>query len=311
MNHYVYRISNILTNQHYYGVRSTKLSPIDDLGKKYFSSSTDLTFIKEQKMNPYDFLYKIIRTFDTRRSANDFESKIHNKFHVSSNENFYNRSESITSGWVSYGKVSVKDNAGNTSQVSINDTAYLSGTVKSIQSGMVNTINTITGEKKSVTKENYHINPELICNNTGKVPVVGLNGIAFLIDKNDKDYLTGKFQHCSCGLVSVRDIITNKTKKVSIDVFRSDSNLVGVNKNKIFGVDNPNAKTILIFGANDELIHVCNGNFKTVCIENNLPFMSLKRTLYSGGKLYKTKKGQTDAIKNKTIQFMGWYAKYK
>ena len=35
--HYVYRITNIVENKHYYGSRTSKINPYDDLGKKYFS----------------------------------------------------------------------------------------------------------------------------------------------------------------------------------------------------------------------------------------------------------------------------------
>ena len=50
--HYVYRITNKVENKHYYGCRTTKLEPKDDLGSKYFSSSKDKSFIKDQKRKP-------------------------------------------------------------------------------------------------------------------------------------------------------------------------------------------------------------------------------------------------------------------
>ena len=59
--HYVYRITNKIENKHYYGCRTTKLEPKDDLGSKYFSSSRDKEFIKDQKENPYNYKYKIIK----------------------------------------------------------------------------------------------------------------------------------------------------------------------------------------------------------------------------------------------------------
>ncbi len=39
--HYVYRITNTQLNKHYYGCRSSNVEPAKDLGKTYFSSSTD------------------------------------------------------------------------------------------------------------------------------------------------------------------------------------------------------------------------------------------------------------------------------
>ena len=55
MNYYVYRITNTVLNKHYYGYRSCKIDPKEDLGKKYFSSSRDKEFIKDQKQNPLNY----------------------------------------------------------------------------------------------------------------------------------------------------------------------------------------------------------------------------------------------------------------
>lgn len=306
MKHYVYRITNILVGRHYYGVRSSKFEPINDLGIKYFSSSTNKKFILEQKNHPEWFTYKIIMTFHTRELANMFEIKLHEKFNVSSNEKFYNRSENTSVGWVSYGKVSVVNEQGETFQVSLNDKRYIEGKLKSAATGKVNAIDRKTGNKKTVSVEEYHNNKNLICNNTGKVPIINNEGNSSLISKNE--YNKGHLKHVSIGLVSACDTLTGTTKKVSKVEFDTNSDLVGVNTNRIFGHNNPNAKTILIFDKNDTLMFKCVGNFEEVCKENNLPFTSLKRTIYSKKRLYLTKKGKKDAINNKTIQFKGWYA---
>jgi hypothetical protein len=50
-NHYVYLIEHIYTGKYYIGSRSTNLAPEDDIGKKYFSSSRDKEFKKDQKLN--------------------------------------------------------------------------------------------------------------------------------------------------------------------------------------------------------------------------------------------------------------------
>ena len=64
--HYTYRITNILLKLHYYGVRTSKdILPKKDLGIKYFSSSTNKEFIKDQKSNPQNYKYKIIRIYST------------------------------------------------------------------------------------------------------------------------------------------------------------------------------------------------------------------------------------------------------
>lgn len=90
MYHYVYRITNKETKRHYYGVRSSKSLPKDDLGIKYFSSSTDKDFITLQKQNSILFKYKVVKIFKTRLKANEYEVLLHSKFNVGVNDLFYN-----------------------------------------------------------------------------------------------------------------------------------------------------------------------------------------------------------------------------
>ena len=92
--HYVYRITNTIKKLHYYGARTSKdCLPRDDLGVKYFSSSTDKTFIFDQKNNPRDYKYKIIKILPTRKQALELEIKLHNKFNVDINESFFNKAK--------------------------------------------------------------------------------------------------------------------------------------------------------------------------------------------------------------------------
>jgi hypothetical protein len=88
---YVYRITNKIENKHYYGVRQSKILPELDLGIKYFSSSTDKEFIKEQKLNKDHFKYKIVRRFKTKVEACEFELFLLRKFKVHKNDKFYNK----------------------------------------------------------------------------------------------------------------------------------------------------------------------------------------------------------------------------
>jgi len=100
MKHYVYRITNIRLNKHYYGTRTSKKTiPEKDIGYIYFSSSSDKDFIKDQKENPQDYKYKVIKKFNTRKEAIELEIKLHNKFNVGVNESFYNRSKQTSTGF--------------------------------------------------------------------------------------------------------------------------------------------------------------------------------------------------------------------
>jgi hypothetical protein len=95
MYHYVYRITNTVLNKHYYGVRSSKCIPSKDLGKKYFSTSHNKEFMVDQKENPQNYNYKVIRIFNTRKEAVLNEIRLHNIFNVGVNESFYNKGKPL------------------------------------------------------------------------------------------------------------------------------------------------------------------------------------------------------------------------
>lgn len=104
MYHYVYRITNLTNNIHYYGCRSSKILPRDDLGKRYFSSSTDAGFVSDQKQYPHLYRYKIIKSYPTRQQAIHLEIRLHDKFNVGVNPNFYNQAKQRNKGFDSSGQ---------------------------------------------------------------------------------------------------------------------------------------------------------------------------------------------------------------
>lgn len=91
MYHYLYRISNKKINKHYYGVRSSKILPKKDLGIKYFSSSYDKNFIEDQHNNPENYKYKVIIIAENRSKVLKLEVRLHQKYNVGVNPNFYNK----------------------------------------------------------------------------------------------------------------------------------------------------------------------------------------------------------------------------
>ena len=78
---YVYIIKNKKTGLKYFGVRWVNIqknrSPLNDLGKEYFSSNPKLkkAFIK----NPKNFEYKPVYTFDTKEEAISYEINFNKK----------------------------------------------------------------------------------------------------------------------------------------------------------------------------------------------------------------------------------------
>lgn len=91
--HYVYRITNVVERKHYYGKRSSRVPPSEDLGIKYFSSSRDKEFLQDQKSNPQNYKYKIVSMYTDAISAINKEIKLHNRFDVSNSSSFYNKAK--------------------------------------------------------------------------------------------------------------------------------------------------------------------------------------------------------------------------
>lgn len=134
---YVYRITNTKEKKHYYGKHTTKIIPVKEIGIKYFSSSRCKEFMNDQKLNPQNYKYKIIKLCSSKEELVALESKLHNKFNVGRNPNFYNKVNQTINGFDSSGLVSVKDTNGNISQVSISDPKYLSGELVGVTKGQI------------------------------------------------------------------------------------------------------------------------------------------------------------------------------
>lgn len=147
--HYVYRITNIIENKHYYGARkSIDKTPHKDLGIRYISSSYDNDFINEQKEHPERFKYKVIREFSTREEAIRLEIILHTKYDVANNSNFYNNANQTSTSFDTSGTATVRDIDGNVFNVSVNDSRYLSGELVHNNTGRKNNCGADNGRNK-------------------------------------------------------------------------------------------------------------------------------------------------------------------
>lgn len=108
--HYIYRITHITNKEYYYG---SKTGDTSILGVKYFSSSLDEEFIKDQNLNPLDYKYKVIRIFDNPADKMLFESYLHQKFNVKKRNNFYNRSNQTPFGFDTTGNKEIAQKISN------------------------------------------------------------------------------------------------------------------------------------------------------------------------------------------------------
>jgi len=105
MYHYTYRITNTQTNYYYTGSRSCNCIPSEDIGHKYFSSSTNKLFIQDQKDNPNDYIYKIVYiNEEDRKNATNFEIKYHKRLNVRIHPSFLNKANATSNGFCGRGK---------------------------------------------------------------------------------------------------------------------------------------------------------------------------------------------------------------
>ena len=214
--HYAYRITNTLECKHYYGSRTSKIHPSKDLGKKYFSSSKDKEFKKDQKENPQNYKYKVIRLFDTREGAVSFEIRLHNKFDVGVNESFYNKAKQTSVGWDTTGMVNVRDTeTGETLSCSKDDPKIVSGEYNHILKGKVVVIDTETGEKFHCSRDNpLYLSGKYEALSKGRMSVIDTEtGDTLSCKVDDENFLSGRYVSVNTGTVVVKDIETGEILK--------------------------------------------------------------------------------------------------
>ncbi len=250
--HYVYRITNITENIHYYGKRSSKVRPEEDLGVKYFSSSRLKEFINEQIENPTNYKYKIIRQFTSSSNALRFEAKLHKKFDVGKNEKFYNMvSASELTKFDPTTMISVIDKNGMKKYVKRTDPRIKSGEVKTFNKGMV-----IVKDKE---------------------------GNIFQTSVDDERYTSGIFKHVNKG----RKGNDNQKKAVSIAskntvcVVDMEGNIMRLSK-----YDPEIGKTLRLHSTTDILYELPDGTKKWLPRYTNI---LVSKILYSNSCLIKTK----------------------
>lgn len=210
-SHYVYRITNTKINKHYYGSRSCEIHPSEDLGIKYFSSSYDKDFILDQKDNPENFKYKIIKIFqESKDDAINFEIKLHEKFDVAVNENFYNQQKQRKNG---FDRTGVKAKKETLEKMSRN------------RKGKVNVIDE-NGNKFVVDKKDpRYLSGELVGQTYGKFIATDSNGNRHHISKDDPRYISGELVAVSKGRKVSDETKLKKSKLSKGRIWISNTNL--------------------------------------------------------------------------------------
>ena len=149
---YFYKITNLLNEHYYYGIHST-----NNLDDGYMGSGSRLKYAFN-KYGIENFKKEIIKFFDTREELANYEQEIVNKELVN-DINCYN----ISCGGEKFNTlntISVIDENGNKFRCKYNDPKYLSGEWKGITTGLVPIINIKTGEKYTISQNEYYNNKD-------------------------------------------------------------------------------------------------------------------------------------------------------
>lgn len=270
--HYVYRITNLTTETHYYGSRTSKIEPIHDLGIHYFSSSSDKEFITDQINNPTNYKYIIIRLFDTRKEAMLFESHLHKKFNVAHNTKFYNKSNVTSTGFI-YGFLGKKHNPESRKKAIEKKVK----TMKTVIDDEGNTLYNVAAKKGNQTKKNTILENGLNIHQTAS--------------KKYKERL---------------DVIRDGESLSTRDKLKlSPKNTSGFKINHIPDIIN-------IYDNDNNLRFEVRDPLKKFCLENKLPYTELYKSKISGTRLYENitcKRVISILINKEYYKYLGWYAK--
>lgn len=295
MIYYIYRITNVVENKHYYGYRGTNNKPENDLGKKYFSSSTDKDFLKLQKTNPEQFKYKVIKEYQTKEQAVLKEVELHAKFDVKNHPKFYNLSNQLSLGF----------SANNKGRPGL----------KGSDNGMAKEIN-IYDSKCNLKLTSYGSFEDFCKDN--KLPLTTFRnsyyngGRPIFLAKDRKTYAAKNDYENYIGwyaLYSYEENHTLEHYQQLVEIEKQKDNERRQNISKRFNGNKNNFKDIKIYNSDRECVYEVDEAFLDFCEVNNLPKSALWNSHAKGGlPIFQTKYGKSRAIKNGLEKYIGWYA---
>lgn len=224
---YIYRITNIKENKHYYGCRVSYVLPSDDLGAKYISSSSDKSFLEEQKSNRERFKYKIIKIFNNNADKILYECFLHQYFDVKNHSKFYNASNATPNGFDTTGFVTCLDLLTNEFILVPKEEFYSNPYLVGIGYGMVSCRNAKTNETCKVTKEEFDNNPDLVGISTLKVSCVDINTNERKHVSVEEFYTNDSLVSHNANLVNCKILGTDEIIIVTKEEFDNNPNLVG------------------------------------------------------------------------------------
>ena len=159
-SHYTYWITNTKLQKHYIGVRSSDIPPIHDIGIKYFSSSSEEDFKKDQKINPQDYEYRIIGVFPTKKEAYLNEIELHETYNVGVNLRFYNRANATSTGFSTSGIIPSEETRKKMSEAQKNRAPRSEETRKKISEAQKNRAPYSKETRKKISDAHKNISEE-------------------------------------------------------------------------------------------------------------------------------------------------------
>lgn len=283
---YVYRITNIINNKHYYGVRTSQSRKYhyakDDLGNEYFSSSKSLKRDIET-LGKDNFKFKVVRIFDNCDDAYKFEVLLHEKFNVGKNPKFYNQATQALNGskiYASNSEIRAKIHESLLKE----DENGLTGYSKWNKASS-NKMKQIAPDGKTfgyhrsrlaakTCRETVEENGKTILENKEEkhrktILTADENGISIAKRVGQQSLKTRKTKILNNGLTVEQQMIKNRKKTIE--------------KNpKTHG---GKVREIYIFNNNFELVEICIGNFGNICKKNNFPYGAFQNSLLKRKKL--------------------------
>jgi len=207
--YYVYRITDTETNEHYYGSRKSILkNPLKDLLNYNSSSKRKKDIIK----NKEKYKFKIVRVFDNIGDKIIFESFLHSKFNVKSNNNFFNESNQTPFGFDTTGK-----EPWNKGRVDLGGYKHTNKRESWSVERKKKLSEKMLGHKKISNRNYSDVSKD-------KVVVVDKNGNKSKIDKSEWNKET--HTSISKGSLTVTDIRNNNKSRVSQEEFNNNRFLV-------------------------------------------------------------------------------------
>lgn len=296
--HYVYRITNLVEGKHYYGSRTSSISPMLDLGSKYFgspSSEKNRWIIEDQKDNPEHYQYKILKCFNTRKEALAVEILLHKKFDVKYHEKFYNEQNQTSTGFqysLSKGHVYAIDiESGKTLKITSDEYKTNKQKYKTHITGKTTVTNSRTGEKERLSQEEYAaLIDEYIHPSSGVLTVIEIASQK-KIRISSQEYQNNRhlYSHTSAGKITAKDK-SGKTVIVSKNEFNSE-NHIGITKGMVPVKLIQTGETLQVqkeeFAKNKELYqHNVKGRVRVLVIATEESKTVSKEEFYSNRHLY-------------------------